>query len=77
MISIASVSSRRNTMPLPQCTTSVWTNRAYRYRDRVDNKKPLSTLMHRLPTLRRNTVIDEFKRTLTRFACLIKFEKVS
>jgi len=59
MISIAPVSSCDNTLLLPRCATSVWTNRAYRYRDRVDNKKPLSTLMHRLPTLRWNTVSNE------------------
>ena len=36
--------------------------------------KPLPTLMHRLPTLRWKTSINELT-TLTRFACLINFDK--
>src|SRR5437879_1621577 len=36
--------------------------------------KPFHTLMHRLPTLRWKTSINELT-TLTRFACLINFDK--
>jgi hypothetical protein len=40
-------------------------------RDRVDNKKPLSTLMHRLPHTPVENGRQSIIRTLTRFACHI------
>jgi hypothetical protein len=45
-------------------------------RDRVDNKKPLPTLMHRLTTLRWKAVRRQ-SIALTRSACLINFDKRS
>jgi hypothetical protein len=41
----------------------------------MDNKKPLPTLTHRLPTLRWNTVRRQ-SSALTRFACPINSEKL-
>jgi hypothetical protein len=76
MISLACVSSLVEAkMPLPACATCVWTNRAYRSRERVDNTKtviPTHAPLAHTPAENGRLYI---KRALTRFACLANLIK--